>query len=1075
MDIRGILARLRRRSGLFVFRLVAAAGVAALVVSLIPPLPVRAAGETISGGSNKTGLIDEYISLSGLTVNGDPDETIPVALYVDSGELSMTDTSGLTFHGPSTGNALDFEGTISDINAALATLQYLTSRPKTVTLTAYIPIPGEVFFPGTGHVYEIVGPSPITANNARVAAAGRTKYGIQGYLATITSKAERDYVGQRLGGDGWFGASDAETEGDWKWITGPEAGTSFWSGPAAVYGGMPVPGQYSDWAPGEPNELEYEDCAQFYSNGQGWNDLDCDTSKLDYYIVEYGAPGNLPPIQRTSFTITVSFPDADDVPIGSCLDLIDVQANEADHLYDNLYLTTDIDCTGETLTPMFNEPDPDHDVLGFRGEFDGRGFAISGIEINEAGNSVGLFAATQFARIHDVTLESGDVIGAECVGALVGHAYDTVIENVASGVGVAGDYHVGGLIGCMDTVEDSAVLRSGSSAGAISGYENVGGLIGRIQASDTLTAEVLQSSFDGELVDAGSSNNMGGIVGCVWGVNGEINIVGNESAGSSLPDVNSYGGIVGWAFLDDIGTMTMEGNVLTSDMEGASRVGGLIGNAEGWRSRFIIKDSSIEHNVTGSSHVGGFVGLGYLGDGMPTNMTIQDSSVTGDVTGEESAGGLIGSTDLTVGTETFVINRIYTSGTVTAVGDNAGGLVGLANGVRINNSYTDGVVEGANQVGGLIGYDWYSTISKSYATGEVAAVLDNAGGLVGYSRPDSIIEYSFATADVTANYRAGGLVGNHFGTIRNSYARGSVTTHEDEVGSLVGVCEGDIAFSYGTGQVTGIYYTGGLAGSAYECDSNSSFWDADTSTQASSPVGTAKTTVEMKTKATFTDTENSDGLDEAWNFSSIWGMDPSINDGYPCLTWQANCMGDDEDGDGVPTVVELAAPNDGDANNDGIPDYRQSNVASFVNPVTNSYAVVVLHSACAISMVTSESEASQTAKDSGFNYPRGLVRFTADCGTSGFTTTVRLLDFGANGDFVVRKHNPDTAAYFTIDSAVMQQVVIGGQQALETTYQITDGGILDIDGLKNGVIVDPVGLAVGVVGVPNTGLGGRLQ
>ena len=38
------------------------------------------------------------------------------------------------------------------------------------------------------------------------------------------------------------------------------------------------------------------------------------------------------------------------------------------------------------------------------------------------------------------------------------------------------------------------------------------------------------------------------------------------------------------------------------------------------------------------------------------------------------------------------------------------------------------------------------------------------------------------------------------------------------------------------------------------------------------------------------------------------------------------------------------------------------------------------------------------------------------------------------------------------------------------SYQVADGGILDLDNQADGTIVDPAGLALQAVGVPNTGL-----
>src|SRR5690606_34301498 len=75
-------------------------------------------------------------------------------------------------------------------------------------------------------------------------------------------------------------------------------------------------------------------------------------------------------------------------------------------------------------------------------------------------------------------------------------------------------------------------------------------------------------------------------------------------------------------------------------------------------------------------------------------------------------------------------------------------------------------------------------------------------------------------------------------------------------------------------------------------------------------------------------------------------------------------------------------------------------------------------------------------------------------------------------DFTVRKHNPNTNAYFTVPGASLNTVDIYGNQVLTATYSVTDGGDLDIDSEANGVIVDPTGLGQTVVGTPNTGLGG---
>jgi len=100
-----------------------------------------------------------------------------------------------------------------------------------------------------------------------------------GYLATLTSKEENDFVYSYITQQGcesaYFGLSDAEREGSWEWINGE-------------------PFSYSNWYSGEPNsENSNEDYALLYykfTDGT-WNDGDFGGSTVgggNAFICEWG-------------------------------------------------------------------------------------------------------------------------------------------------------------------------------------------------------------------------------------------------------------------------------------------------------------------------------------------------------------------------------------------------------------------------------------------------------------------------------------------------------------------------------------------------------------------------------------------------------------------------------------------------------------------------------------------------------------------------------------------------------------------------------------------------------------------
>ena len=183
-----------------------------------------------------------------------------------------------------------------------------------------------------------------------------------------------------------------------------------------------------------------------------------------------------------------------------------------------------------------------------------------------------------------------------------------------------------------------------------------------------------------------------------------------------------------------------------------------------------------------------------------------------------------------------------------------------------------------------------------------------------------------------------------------------------------------------------------------------------------------------------------------------------------------------EDTDGIDNEVEAAAPNSGDANNDGTPDNQQANVASTLNSISKKYVTVDADTCSAVnSLVVEQEKTPEDENDDDYDYPVGLIDFTlSGCGI-GVTETITQYYYGDYdpGSLVARKYDPASDTYTTIESAVLSQVTIGGESAIQVVYSVTDGGDLDTDGVANGVIVDPVGLGVlaasDTVGAPDTG------
>lgn len=277
-------------------------------------------------------------------------------------------------------------------------------------------------------------------------------------------------------------------------------------------------------------------------------------------------------------------------------------------------------------------------------------------------------------------------------------------------------------------------------------------------------------------------------------------------------------------------------------------LGGYDGN------NFKIKNLYI--NRANNDYTGLFSKLGGVPLHNSKNNYIKNCHVYGVVKGRNVVGGLCGSSTMESG---------------------------YSNNLFYNCSFR-GSVEGNRDVGGLVGR-MLNPMRYCCSETDVHAISDVCGGLIGnminFGGMNPDLKFCYSNSNVSGRSVVGGLIGKaeYLPIIEHCYSKGDVyfdSLYSGRSGGLIGEstsfliskcyssCSIDApsnVINYGRGLV------GRYNGSSYSVDCYHQSMNDDYSI--------LKTIAQLKQQETFID----------WDFNTVWGINPGINDGYPYLRW----------------------------------------------------------------------------------------------------------------------------------------------------------------------------------------------
>lgn len=415
------------------------------------------------------------------------------------------------------------------------------------------------------------------------------------------------------------------------------------------------------------------------------------------------------------------------------------------------------------------------------------------------------------------------------------------------------------------------------------------------------------------------------------------------------------------------------------------------------------------------------------------DLTLDSLSVSGNVTnGTDGVGSLVGLARTSTISNVHVINS-----SVSSTSGYVGGLVGVAYSTTdIQESSFTGTVSGNGALGGFMGAGFSSgSIQNNYSRASIIIGSDpgnSAGGFAAITSNNST-QYNYTVSAIDAssagfNPTIGGFTGlGGNGIMQNNFADTPFTSAETSIGDFMGQAAGPT--------INNNFY----ADHGHGCASNTS-----------SPPGC--TSVDTSAQPDYFKNNSSQPL-SSWNFEEIW---EEVNGDYPQL------MGEAQFSEGT-----------ADINEDSILDSYQPYMIG-VTDDENRLTIVELNADtdCTLDPAGEWVDAASYKIDDGHTpQTPNMTAFTVYCPSPGAQVLVTLTysDLYDTTNSVLRFYNPNTNNYHTVSGATFGTRSLNGNNVTTVTYMLVDGSQNDTDGLVNGIIEDPVGIAISNIDTNSSG------